>query len=128
MPLLLDTNILIYNLQGALSTEVKASIRQAMDSQQAYISVITRIEVLGWKGYNDTTLQQMGQLLSKLREIPLAEAVVQDTIRIRKQFGLKLPDAVIAASATVNGLPLLTGNVDDFKRVIDLELRSIWPA
>ncbi len=128
MPLLLDTNVLIYNLQGALSSEVKASIRQAMDTQQAYISVITRIEVLGWKGYNDTTLRQMGQLLSKLREIPLAEGVVQDTIRIRKQFGLKLPDAVIAASAAVNGLPLLTGNVDDFKRVLDLDLRSIWPA
>ena len=90
--------------------------------------MITRIEVLGWKGYNDTTLQQMGQLLSKLREIPLAEGVVQDAIRIRKQFGLKLPDAVIAASAAVNGLPLLTGNVDDFKRVLDLDLRSIWPA
>ena len=35
MPLLLDTNVLIYNLQGALSSEVKASIRQAMDTQQA---------------------------------------------------------------------------------------------
>jgi predicted nucleic acid-binding protein len=128
MPLLLDTNVLIYNMQGALSSEIKALIRQAMDTQQAYISVITRIEVLGWKGYNDTTLQQMGQLLSKLHEIPLAEAEVQGTIRIRKQFGLKLPDAVIAASAAVHGLPLLTGNVDDFKRVVNLDMRSIWPA
>ena len=128
IPLLLDTNVLIYNLQGALSADVKASVRQAMDAKQAFISVITRIEVLGWKGYNDTTLQQMGQLLSKLAEIPLTEAVVQDTIRIRKQFGLKLPDAVIAASATVQRIALLTGNVDDFKRVADLQVRSIWPA
>ena len=128
MPLLLDTNVLIYNLQGALSADVKASVRQAMDAKQAFISVITRIEVLGWKGYNDTTLQQMGQLLSKLAEIPLTEAVVQDTIRIRKQFGLKLPDAVIAASATVQRIALLAGNVDDFKRVADLQVRSIWPA
>lgn len=128
MPLLLDTNVLIYNLQGALSADVKASVRQAMDAKQAFISVITRIEVLGWKGYNDTTLQQMGQLLSKLAEIPLTEAVVQDTIRIRKQFGLKLPDAVIAASGTVQRIALLTGNVDDFKRVADLQVRSIWPA
>lgn len=128
MPLLLDTNVLIYNLQGALSADVKATVRQAMDAKQAYISVITRIEVLGWKGYNDTTLQQMEQLLSKLIEIPLTEAVVQDTIRIRKEFGLKLPDAVIAASAMVQGIALLTGNVDDFKRVADLQVRSIWPA
>ena len=128
MPLLLDTNVLIYNLQGALSAEVKAWVRQAMDAKQAYISVITRIEVLGWKGYNDTTLQQMVQLLAKLHEIPLAEAEVQATIRIRKQFGLKLPDAVIAASAVAHGLPLLTGNVDDFKRVVGIDLRNIWPA
>jgi predicted nucleic acid-binding protein len=128
MPLLLDTNVLIYNLQGALSADVKATIRHAMDAKQAYISVITRIEVLGWKGYNDTTLQQMGQLLSKLIEIPLTEAVVQDTIRVRKEFGLKLPDAVIAASAMVQGIALLTGNVDDFKRVANLQVHSIWPA
>ena len=128
MPLLLDTNVLIYNLQGNLSAEVKANVRQAMDAKQAYISVITRIEVLGWKGYNDMTLQQMGLLLSKLHEIPLTEAVVQGTIRIRKQFGLKLPDAVIAASAAVQGIALLTGNVDDFKRVADLQVRSIWPV
>lgn len=128
LPLLLDTNVLIYNLQGNLSAEVKALVRQAMDAKQAYISVITRIEVLGWKGYNDLTLQQMGLLLSKLHEIPLTEAVVQDTIRIRKQFGLKLPDAVIAASAVVQGIALLTGNVDDFKRVADLRVRSIWPV
>ena len=99
-----------------------------MDAKQAYISVITRIEVLGWKVYNDTTLQQMVQLLAKLHEIPLAEAEVQATIRIRQQFGLKLPDAVIAASAVVHGLSLLTGNVDDFKRVVGVDLRSIWHA
>jgi hypothetical protein len=39
MPLLLDTNVLIYNLQGVLEGEVKAIIRQAMDAKQAYISV-----------------------------------------------------------------------------------------
>ena len=60
--------------------------------------------------------------------MPLAEAEVQATIRIRQQFDLKLPDAVIAASAVVRGLPLLTGNVNDFKRVVGMDVRSIWPV
>lgn len=56
---------------------------------------------------------------------PPPEAVIEQTIRIRKTFSLKLHDAVIAATAWVHGLQLMTGNESDFKRVAGLNLLCI---
>ena len=55
-PLLLDTNVLIYHLKNNLGSELTEQLALAIEARQAYISVITRIEALGWKDYNDTTL------------------------------------------------------------------------
>jgi predicted nucleic acid-binding protein len=48
--------------------------------------------------------------------------VVDRVIALRGQSAIKLPDAIIAASALVEGLPLMTGNVADFKSVSGLTL------
>jgi predicted nucleic acid-binding protein len=116
-PLLLDTNVLIYHLKNSLSAELTEQLALAIVAQQAYISVITRIEMLAWKGHTDLSLQQTSQLLAQLPELGFNEAVITQTIAVRKIYGLKLPDALIAATALVHGLQLVTANIVDFKRV-----------
>ena len=64
-PLLLDTNILIYHLKRALSAEFTEQLALTIVAQQAYISVITRIEMLAWKGHTDLSLQQTTHLLAQ---------------------------------------------------------------
>ena len=49
--------------------------------------------------------------------IGLDELIIQQTMRLRQQHRLKLPDAVIAATALVRGLTLITRNVSDFKAI-----------
>ena len=49
--------------------------------------------------------------------MPLDEPTVQQTIRLRQQLRIKLPDAIIAATALTHGLPLLTRNTSDFGAV-----------
>ncbi|WP_151088219.1 PIN domain-containing protein [Hymenobacter baengnokdamensis] len=44
----------------------------------------------------------------------------QKTIQLRQQYKVKLPDAIIAATALVHGLPILTRNTRDFKAFTDL--------
>jgi hypothetical protein len=44
----IDTNILIYHLAGVLTDQAEASLADALESG-SYISIITRIELLGWR-------------------------------------------------------------------------------
>ena len=124
-PLLLDTNVLIYHIRLALTDDVTQQLGEALKAGRAFISVITRIEMLAWKGHSDESLRQTTDLISLLPELPMSEAVIEQAIRIRKTFGLKLPDAVIAATALAHGLQLMTANESDFKRVIGLNLVCI---
>jgi predicted nucleic acid-binding protein len=124
-PLLLDTNVLIYHIRLALTDDVTQQLGEALKAGRAFISVITRIEMLAWKGHSDESLRQTTDLISLLPELPMSEAVIEQAIRIRKTFGLKLPDAVIAATALAHGLQLMTANESDFKRVVGLELLCI---
>ena len=57
-PLLLDTNVLIYHMRLALGDEVTQQLGDALKTQRAFISVMTRIEMLAWKGHSDGSLHQ----------------------------------------------------------------------
>lgn len=56
-------------------------------------------------------------LLAYFEEIPLHEPVVQQTITLRQQYRIRLPDALIAATALDRGFPLVTRNTQDFRPV-----------
>ena len=119
--ILVDTNILIYHLKGLLETPLKAQLAQALTVGRVRISVITRMEMLAWRGHTETSMAQTQALLALMPEFGLTEDVVQGAIRIRREFGLKLPDAVIAATAMTGNQTLLTGNGADFGRVHGLQ-------
>ncbi|MBA3494777.1 MAG: type II toxin-antitoxin system VapC family toxin [Gammaproteobacteria bacterium] len=61
-------------------------------------------------------------LLSTLREEPLTDPIVQAAIVLRRNYRIKVPDAIVAATAKVLGLPLMTNNTEDFRRVAGLKL------
>lgn len=125
VPLLLDTNVLIYHLNMALTPQVTQQLADGIKVQQAFISVITRIEMLAWQGHTDESLRQTTDLIEQLPELALTEPVIAQAIRIRKAHGLKLPDAVVAAPALTHSLQLVTANEADFKRVDGLSLFCI---
>jgi predicted nucleic acid-binding protein len=45
---------------------------------------------------------------------------------LRQQHKIKLPDAIIAATAMAEGLTLITRNSDDFKNINSLKLLNPW--
>jgi predicted nucleic acid-binding protein len=83
-----------------------------------YISVITRIEVLSYPKQTTESEAEAGAFLDTLTVVPLIEEVEKTAISIRR-FGsprLKLPDAVIAATAiALNGV--LVTNDDDLLKL-----------
>ena len=56
----------------------------------------------------------------------LDKAVKSQTILIRKKYGVKLPDAIIAATAIENNLPLLTAD-KSFRRISEVNLNLLEP-
>lgn len=110
--LLLDTDVLVDHLRGTRRIE--------SEGEALAYSVITRAELFA--GPQDQE-RVVTRLLAGLREIGLDGAVAEAGGRIRRETGVKLPDALIAASAIVHGLVLVSGNRRDYERVPGLELR-----
>lgn len=108
--MLLDTNILIYLSKGELIlTDFAAS------NDYLYISVITLMEV---KGFTFKSLKEeriVNSLCSMITHVYINEAIVEEVIRIRKKVRVKLPDAIIMATAFVHDQILVTRNINDFE-------------
>ena len=105
--LLLDTNFVIGLLKG--SEAVQAILRnRPISLQDCSYSFITRIELLGFPAITDAETKSIEKLLSAMNYVPMSQAIEDATIQIRREHGLKTPDAIIAATAIVNDLELLT--------------------
>lgn len=110
--LLLDTDVFIDHLRGA------NSLRPAGD--QVNYSTITRCELFAGAAEQEPTVEL---LLSPFGEITVDRAVSEAAGRIRRETGIRTPDALIAGTALVHKLTLVTRNRRDFERVPRLRLR-----
>jgi predicted nucleic acid-binding protein len=113
--LFVDTNILINLAEG------KKGVDRYLEGNNLYVSVVSEIELLGW---HKITAQQkifFKSLLSDCGIIGLINPIKELAIGLKQKNKIKLPDAVIAASAIHLGVPLLTHD-KDFQRIKDLDL------
>lgn len=119
---LIDTNTLIYYFNGLIDDDNIFSIFK----NSFNISVITKIEFLGWPVLsNNQELQQKAvDFISHAVIYELDELVANQTIKIRQQHKIKTPDAIIGATAMVHGFEIVTNNVQDFKN-LDLKVTMI---
>jgi predicted nucleic acid-binding protein len=115
---LFDSNILIYHLNGKLNQRGTNLLSEGLAGVGAY-SIISKIELLGFN-QSESDDRQARLLLSSLRELELTSTIAEQTIQIRKIRKLKLPDAVIAATAIVNNLAIITRNTSDFDQIVEL--------
>ena len=118
---LLDSNAVMGYLNQDSTPGFIEQFEQAL-VEGAAVSVITTIEVLGWRGHDAVSRLSAEKLLSCMDEISLSTTVVQQTISLRTRYLIKLPDAVIAATALTCDLKLMTRNLADFERVAGLRV------
>lgn len=95
-------------------------MRDAIAAGVACISVVTRAEVLAWPAHTPVSLQNALAGMSGFEQIPVNIVIADEAARIRRKYGLKLPDAMIAATATIRQIPVFTANARDFQRVENL--------
>lgn len=114
---LLDSNVLIY-----AANEVSESLWDLVCTSGNAVASITAIEVYGFAGLEVNEKGALDTLFAFLDVLPLDERVISESIRLRQSRRMGLADAVIAATALVHSMPLVTRNVEDFKGIAGLEV------
>ncbi|MCL2184453.1 MAG: type II toxin-antitoxin system VapC family toxin [Treponema sp.] len=117
---LLDSNVIIGYLAGKLPQDGMKIVSEMVD-QIPNISVISQIEILR---FNDTSENEaiLEKFINSSLIYPLSNNIVKCTIELCKQNKIKLPDAIIAATSITEGFTLVTRNINDFKKIPNLEL------
>ena len=104
---LLDTNIVIGLLKSA--PDVMALVNElGLDFENAAVSQVTRMELLSFPRIAEDEEASIGSFLEDCQVILCDEHIERAAIALRRAHGLKLPDAIIVATAQVNGLQLVT--------------------
>jgi len=117
---LIDTNVVIDFLVNRLSPKGRKLVAHCIDDDPC-ISVISKIELLGFR----LVSTEIKDFVKSSLVIGLTDEIIDQTISLRKTYKIQLPDAVIASTAIVLGLTVLTRNFSDFKRIKDLNVLDL---
>lgn len=115
--ILLDSNIVIYTTKPGFD-----SLQRFLSDNDLSVSIISYVEVLG---YSKLSLQDRAALEEFFASIPLltlSPDVADTAVLLRQNRKMSLGDSIIAATALVNDLPLITNNQKDFEWIAGLTL------
>jgi len=116
---LIDTSAVIKYLNETLSYEGLSFMEEVL-KDAGIISFITEIELQAWNPPDENDLQVYRLFILQSAVLGVSEEIIQETIHVRKIYKLKLPDAIIAATAISNELTLISDNDEDFRRIPEL--------
>ncbi len=92
------------------------------------ISLITKMEVLAFNYEFANEQIAVEDFVNGSAILVISDEIVYKTILIKKTGRIKLPDAIIAATAIVNRLILITRNIKDFSKIRDLKIIDPFTA
>lgn len=108
MKAVIDSDVLIDYLQGTPAAKVEIA-----RYRRPHYSIISLMELLA--GARTPTERHAAEaLLATLTRLDLTEPVARRAVELRQSLRLKLPDAIVLASAEVEGCILVTRNTKDF--------------
>lgn len=103
---LLDTNIIINYLANRFSESDMHFLDEIVNSIPA-ISVISKIEILSFNS-DENNSNLLRDFINDSNVINLNDEIVENCIILRKEKKIKLPDSIIAATASILNLRLIT--------------------
>jgi predicted nucleic acid-binding protein len=115
---LIDSNVVIDFLNDKLVGEV----RDLIFNIEPTISFITQIEIFSTAKITEKEKLSLLIFVNQSVIYRVDNDIIEETINIRLANKIKLPDAIIAATAKVNNLILITRNTKDFKNIKGITL------
>ncbi len=119
MHYLLDTNFVINYFRGIFKSDAR-KFTDSVINGTTFISVIVQMELLSWNLLPAKEEEIIKEFISDSTVISLEESIINRTISLRKTSKIKLPDAIIAATALEHNMQLITHNIKDFTNIPDL--------
>ena len=117
MKALLDSNIVIYTL-----IPEHTAVRNYVKDLSIHVSQVTRVEVLGFSGLALDQFKAYELLMADMIHLAVCKRVIDSAVRLRRLHKMSLGDALIAATALVHGLTLITRNARDFQWIPRLHM------
>lgn len=114
---LIDTNVLLEYVAKTLPHKAHIWMNKTIE-EDFNISIINKIEVLG----HHSATEALEEFLGLADVYELSDDIVKQTILLRKAQKMKLPDAIIAATALVYDMTLISRNISDFKNIQGLKV------
>jgi len=118
-----DTNIFIYYLADDAIVN-SFFIEKFLNLHEVLISPIIRMELLSFASLEKEEEQAIKNLLSQFYSVPLLREIEEQTIQLKRQYKIKLPDAIIAATILHKDAFLVTRNTNDFKGIAELKIEN----
>ena len=120
----LDTNAIIYYLDE--DPTVVPLLEPILGQEIAiFVSVVTELELLSHPGLTEEDMVEIQQLLTSVVIFPLESRLAQLAGALRRQYHLKTPDSIVAATALLTRTTLVTRNIRDFQGIDSLSLLPI---
>ena len=118
--ILIDTNIALYLFNG------DQDLAAELQDKEAYVSFNNELELLGYKGITKQEESWMELFLDECSVMDFNEGIKNITIDLRRKYKLKLPDAIIAATAIFLGIPMISAD-SHFDKITDLVFVKYQP-
>lgn len=117
--MLLDSNIVIYAFQPKYRG---SELEQFLTKGDFSASNLTRLEVMGFWRNSEAEFHQFSLFFDAMPIYEVSDLIIDQAIHLRRQRSVGMADAIIAATALVHQLPLVTHNTRDFQWIDDLIL------
>ena len=102
--IILDTNIVLYLLHG---DEV---LVEYLQDKTFYLSLVNEMELLGFKDITEDEEIVIKFFLDDCSVVDINQGIKDVAIKLRKTYSIKLPDAIVAATAIFLGIPLISAD------------------
>ncbi len=114
--ILIDTNIALYLLQG------NEKVADLLDGKRVFASFVTEVEILSYSKITKEEESKIKEFLSEITIVGWNDVVRDRAIKLKRNYKIKLPDAIIIATAIYLKVPFLTADREFLKVSEEIDL------
>ena len=116
---LLDSNIVIYATKPNYN-----DLRKYLSTSPLSVSAVTYLEVMGYHLLQEEEKELLRKFFGSIQVFQIDSQIISSAVSLRQSRKMSLGDSLIAATALVYDILLVTNNIEDFSWIKELKLHN----